>query len=196
MEFKGYGFRKTHVAFFITIPLLMATAMAGVDCPVCNGDGSVSNNVAMEQVQITGTEAVELGVKRNTCGMFLMYNYSVKLSIENNGPETATGWVMLYLIDYTEGKRLDTQYTVVEIPGNKSWEISYIVWFVSGHDEPVRTEVLADIFTGQVPCATCDGSGEISLNAWPIASSLKEKFIQLEQIEKPWSVPPWPVNLE
>lgn len=194
--FTGYRLQKKYAAFFVAIPLLLATALVDVNCPVCGGDGYVSNNVAMESVKIADVEAVELGILRNTCGLFLMYNYSVTLSIENSGADTARGWIQLYLIDFTEGKRLDTQYTVIEIPGKTSWQVSYGVWFVSGTDQPRKTEVMAEVFTGQVPCDTCNGSGKVSLNAWPIVNSLKERFVQLKQIEKPWSVPPWPVDLE
>ena len=188
--------RKTYAAFFICIPLLLTTALVKVDCPVCDGVGSVNNNVGMENVEITGVQATELGVVRNACGMFLMYNYAVTLEIENSGDETQTGWIVLYLIDYLAGKPLDTQYTVVEIPGKKSWEVFYKVWFLSGTDEPRRTEVKAEVFEGYVPCNSCDGRGKVSLNEWPIANALKDKFIQLQQIEKPWAPPEWPVDDE
>ena len=188
--------QKKHAAFFVTIPLLLTTAMINTGCPVCGGDGTISNNVAMESLKVTYVTAKELAIKRNTCGLFLMYNYDVKLSIENSGDADARGWIQLYLIDYKEGKKLDTQYTVVEIPAKTSWEVSYGVWFVSGTDQPQKTEVMADVFTGQVPCDSCGGKGKVTLNVWPIAKNLKERFIQTAQVEKPWDVPPWPVDLE
>jgi len=194
--FSKNRLQKKYAAFFVTIPLLLATALVQIKCPVCDGAGSVNNNVVMDNVQIKGVKATELRVLRNTCGLFLMYNYSVTLEIENSGPDTATGWVLLYLIDYLAGQPLDKQYTVVEIPGTKSWEVTYNVMFLSGTDEPRRTEVKAEVFKGQAPCSTCNNSGKVSLNTWPIVNNLKEKFIQLEQIDKPWSVPPWPVDLE
>jgi hypothetical protein len=194
--FFNIKLQKKHTAFFVAIPLLLTTAVLDTNCPVCGGDGSVSNNVAMESLKVTRVEAKEIGIKRNTCGLFLMYNYEVKISIENSGTTDARGWVQLYLIDYKEGKRLDTQYTVVEIPRQTSWEVSYGVWFISGTDQPQKTEVMADVFTGQVPCDSCGGKGKVTLNVWPIAKTMKEKFIQTAQVEKPWDVPPWPVDLE
>ena len=192
----GYRFQKKYAAFLLVVPLLLATAIVDIDCPVCSGRGTVSNNVSMENVKITHVEATKLGVLQHTCGMFLMYSYNVKLSIENSGPDDAAGWIMLYLIDYGVGKRLDIQYKVVEITGNTSWEVSYGVWFIIGTDQPQKTEVMADVFTGKVPCKSCGGSGRVSINVWPVVRSLEDRFIQLDQITKPWSVPEWPVDLE
>ncbi len=188
--------QKKYAAFLFVVPLLVLTAMVEVSCPVCGGSGKVNNNQAMESVQISHVQAKELGVKRNTCGLFLVYSYQVIISLENAGPGTATGWLLLYLIDYAAGKPMDRQYTVVEIAGKTSVDVTYNVLFLSGTDEPRRTEVRAEVFQGEVPCQSCNGKGRVPLNAWPIVNGLKEKFIQLQQIEKPWSVPPWPIDLE
>jgi hypothetical protein len=196
MSFAKYKLNNKHFAIFAVVPLLVVTALVNVNCPVCTGKGSVSSNLAMENVKITDVEAVELGIMRNSCGMFLMYNYSITLSIENSGPDTATGWLLLHLIDYYAGKPLDRQYTVAEIPGNKSLKLTYRVWFLSGTDEPRKTEVDAEVVNGDVPCETCKGTGRVPLNTWPLVNSLKGKFIQLAQIETPWAIPPWPIDIE
>ena len=196
MSFVRYRPNKKHIAFFAVVPLLVITALVNAGCPVCDGDGSVNSNPAMLNVQITDVKAVELGIVRNTCGLFLMYNYSITLSIENSGPDTATGWILLHLIDYYAGKPLDKQYAVVEIPGKQSWEVTYRGCFLSGTDEPRRTEVAAEVLNGEVPCETCNGTGKVALNAWPLVNSLQQRLKQLAQIEKPWAIPPWPVDLE
>jgi hypothetical protein len=196
MALSKYQLNKKHFAFFALVPLLVVTALVKGNCPVCEGTGTVNSNLAMANVKITKVEAVELGVVRNSCGMFLMYNYNLTISIENSGPETATGWLLLHLIDYYAGKPLDRQYSVAEVPGNKSLKITYRVSFMSGTDEPRRTEVAAEVLNGDVPCETCRGTGKVPLNTWPLVNSLKESFVQLAQIETPWAIPPWPIDLE
>jgi hypothetical protein len=181
--------QKKYLAFFTVVPLLVVTTLFEVECPVCDGTGTILNNPAMENVRIVDIESKEVGTLYHACGMFLMYKYDVRITLENQGDETARGWLKMVLIDFKEGKPADTQYTVVEVQAGSSWAIEYSISFSSNHDEKRVTEVKAEILTGEIPDETCDGTGKIPLNTWPLVNNLKDKFQELEQIEIPW-VPP------
>jgi hypothetical protein len=193
---SGMKFQKKYIAFFAIVPLIAATAIITVPCPVCEGTGFVSSNPEMDNVQITDIQSKEGPVVRDACGMFLIYNFEVTLSVENDGPDTATGWLLMYLIDFKDGKVIDQQYTVIEIPGSASWDVTYEISFQAGHDQPRRTEVQAKLITGEVPCETCNATGRVSINTWPVVNALKDNFLQLHHAEKPWAPPSWPVDDE
>ena len=184
-----FKFQKKYLAFFTLVPLLVVTTLFQVECPVCNGTGYMSSNPSMENVRLVDVESEEVATMYHACGMFLMYKYDVKLTLENMGDETAIGWLKMILIDFVEGKPIDTRYTVVEVPKQTSWIIEYSVWFQSNHDEKKVTEVATSILTGEIPDETCNASGKIPINTWPLVNNLKDKFQKIVQIEVPW-VPP------
>ena len=171
------------------MPLLLVTSFIQVDCPVCNGTGVVSNSLGMENVRIVELESREIGTMYHACGMFLMYGYEIDITLKNSGSQDAIGWIKMTLVDFLEGRPTDNRYTVVEIPANSSWEFQFSAWFQSNHDEKRVTEVRAEVLTGEVPDETCNGTGKISLNTYPVISSLKQQFQELYAAEIPW-VPP------
>ena len=184
-----FKFQKKHLAFFSVVPLLLITSFVEVDCPVCEGTGVVSNSLGMENVKIVEMESREIGTMYHACGMFLMYGYEVNMTLENQGDQDAIGWIKLVLIDFEEGKPTDNRYTVVEVPANSAWEFQFSAWFQSNHDEKRVTEVQAAVLTGEVPDETCDGTGKVALNQYPLISNLKNQFQHLYVAEVPW-VPP------
>jgi len=184
-----FRFQKKYLAFFTVVPLLLVTTFVDVDCPVCDGTGFVTNSLGMENVKIVDIESQEIGTMYHACGLFLMYGYEVSITLENQGDQDATGWLKMVLIDFEEGKPQDNQYTVVEVPANSAWEFKYSLWFQSNHDERKVTEVQAAILTGEVPDETCDGTGKVALNQYPLVSNLKNQFQQLYVAEVPWAPP-------
>ena len=188
LPFK-FRFQKKYLAFLTVVPLLLVTTFVEAECPVCDGTGQILNNPAMENVRIVDIESGEVETLYNTCGMFLMYHYAVTITLENQGDEEAVGWLKMVLIDFVEGIPTDTQYTVVRVPKSSSWVINYSMWFTSNHDEERVTEVKTEILKGAIDDETCNGTGSIPVNTWPLVNSLKDKFQETSQIEVPW-VPP------
>lgn len=186
---KGFRFQKKYVAFLTVVPLLVVTALVNVECPVCEGDGVVSSGYNMEQVRIVDIQSKEGAVFRPSCDMFLMYEYDVVLSLSNDASEEAVGWIKMVLVDFSEGKPLASQYTVVEIPGRTTLEIGYNLWFNTGLDEPLKTEVKAEVITGEIEDVTCNGTGKVSLNSLPLISSLEGKLKETARVEKPFAPP-------
>jgi len=185
----GFKFQKKYFTFFTVVPLLLITTFVGVDCPVCDGTGIVSNSLGMEKVKIVEMESEEIGSFYHACGMFIMYGYEVKITLENKGNQDAVGWLKMVLIDFVEGTPEDNQYTLVEVPAGSIWEYEFKMWFQSNHDKKRVTEVKAAVLTGEVPDETCNGTGKIALNQYPLISNLKDEFQQLNMAEVPWAPP-------
>ena len=181
--------QKKYFAFLLIVPLLTVTAIAKIDCPVCGGDGIIDGMQAMENVKLVDIESREVDKLRDACSSYLMYNYDIKLSLTNEGSETAIGFLKMILIDFTEGKVLDTQYTVVEITGETSLDIDYNIWFETGLDQASQTLVNATVLTGDIPDVTCDGTGKVSLNTWLLINQLKSNFQEITRAEKPFASP-------
>ncbi len=186
---KGFRLQKKYIAFLTVVPLLMVTALVPVDCPVCEGDGFLSSMPGMENVKLTRIQSNEKDILRDACSMYLMYNYDIILSLTNEGSDTVVGFVKLVLIDFSEGEALSTQYTVIEIPGESTLDIAYNVWFETGLDEPLKTEVNAEVLIGEVPDKTCNGTGKLSLNTLFLADSLKSSFQEISRVELPFTSP-------
>jgi hypothetical protein len=187
--FKKTLSKKKYIAFLFVVPVLAVTALIDVDCPVCDGRGVITGFPAMENVALTDIESREVDTIRDACTSFIMYNYDVTISLTNEGQETAVGFIKMILLDFTEGKLLDTKYTVVEIAGETTLDIAYNIWFESGLDEELRTLVNAEVLVGDVPDVTCEGTGRISLNTWPLINQLKNSFIEVARSEKPFAKP-------
>jgi len=185
----NFRFHKKYIAFFFVVPVLTITSMININCPVCGGDGVISGMPAMENVKLIGIESREIDTVRDACSSFLMYNYDIKLSLVNEGKDTAVGFIKMFLMDFTQGKVLDIQYTVVEIPGETSLDIVYNIWFETGLDEKLKTVVNATVLTGDVPDLTCNGTGKISLNTWPLINQLKNSFQEVTRAERPFTSP-------
>ena len=162
----------------MVVPLLTITAIIKVDCPVCDGKGIMSAMPAMENVKLTRIESTEIDTVRDACSSFLMYNYDIKLSLTNDGDDVAVGFLKMILMDFTQGIVLDMQYTVIEIPEKTSLDVAYNIWFETGLDEKLKTLVNASVIIGDVPDITCNGTGKISINTWPLISKLKNIFIK------------------
>lgn len=185
----NFRFHKKYIAFFFVVPVLTITSMININCPVCGGDGVISGMPAMENVKLVDIESREIDTVRDACSSFLMYNYDIKLSLVNEGKDTAVGFIKMFLMDFTQGKVLDIQYTVVEIPGETSLDIVYNIWFETGLDEKLKTVVNATVLTGDVPDLTCNGTGKISLNTWPLINQLKNSFQEVTRAERPFTSP-------
>lgn len=190
---KGFRLQKKYVAFLTVVPLLMVTALIPVDCPVCEGDGFLSSMPGIENVKLTDIQSNEKDILRDACSMYLMYNYDIILSLTNEGSNTAVGFVKLVLIDLSEGKALSTQYTVIEIAGESTLDVAYNVWFGTGLDEPLKTEVNAEVLIGEIPDRTCNGTGKVSLNTLFLADSLKSSFQEVSRSERPFMLPVGPL---
>lgn len=175
-------FQKKYMAFFTVVPLLVLTGLIQMECPVCEGSGYVSGSPGMENVVIIKSEHNQRYVNRdmNMCGMYVMYLYDVQISAVNKGAEDTWGYVKLTLVDLKQGKVVDNQYVILEVPAGMSLDVSFTVWFLSEEDILLlRDEVRCEVVIDEVPDITCRGKGRLPLNSWFVANGLKDTFIEL-----------------
>jgi len=193
MSLRGKSRVKTGViAFFAVIPLLLVTAVVPATCPVCNGTGVVNSTPGAENISIQKFDYYEQQVKRDTCGVYIVFKYGVSISLLNESEADVDAWFLMTLVDITkeEGHNtVDTQYIQVHVPAKAVVNDSFSVVFGTGLDEPGRTQVRGEIVVGGVPDATCSGTGHVSLNAWPFVSALKSSFNKVVREVNPYHPP-------
>lgn len=194
MKLGRFRFQKKYVAFIVVVPLLMLTSLLQIECPVCQGQGSISSSPAMENVELVQIEEVEAYVLRDVCEMYILFRYDVILTLKNNGPEAAEGWIKMILRDTSKSTPMDIQYITIEIPGETFIESIYTVWFQSGLDLEGMTEIHGEVVTGEIPDVTCNGTGKVSLNSWLVVKGLKESFQEtirtIKEFKPPLYFPP------
>lgn len=186
-----FRFQKKYIAFLTVVPLLVVASLFQVECPVCEGLGFMASSPAMEYVEITNAESDEVYVTREVCDAFIAYKYDIMLTLKNNGPEDVEGYIKLVLKEYAKGRVMDIQYLSVAIPGESAIEATYTVWFGTGLDVPGRTDIYAEVVTGEVPDDTCNGNGKVSLNTWLLVNGFKDSFREVVRVHHEYKPPVW-----
>lgn len=188
--------KPRYLAFFGVIGLLTLTALISVPCPVCDGTGKVSKAVGMENVRIVSIESEQNYVNMDFCLGYILYKYTVNLTLSNSGNEEASGWIKLVLKGRYEGAEslsnvFDVNYVGIEIPPMKTVNDSFVVWFQTAYDIPLAISVDAEVEEGAVDCLGCDGKGSVKLNTWLISNSLKGSIEKITRMEQEFKPPPW-----
>ena len=173
------------LAFFGIVPLLLATALIKVPCPICGGSGSVSST-GMEGVTISKIESSTQSTSLQACANYRLYNMEVTLTLSNSGTRDADGFVDLYMLDYSKGTILDTEFTVEEVPAGTEVTDTFYAYFKVEVDTTGPVTVSAAVEKSNIACKACNGTGKVALNAWPFYSSMKANFTETQRIEKPY----------
>jgi hypothetical protein len=176
------------LAFFGIIPLLLATALFRVPCPICDGSGSVSST-GMEGVTISKVESSTQSTSLQACANYRLYNMEITLTLYNSSDRDADGFVDLYLLDYSKGTILDNEFTVEEIPAGTEVTDTFNAYFKVEVDTTGPVSVTAGVEKSGIPCKACNGTGKVALNAWPFYNSMKANFTETQRIFKPYKAP-------
>ena len=192
MTNNKFKLQKKHLAFFTIVPLLAATAFVKIPCPTCHGAGHVSST-GMDEVVVTKMVFTEVNIFRAGCDTYRVYQYDLALTLENYADHDAGGYINLVLVDYYTGRKLDTQFTVAEIPASTSVEHFCTVYFLTSAmiDQPDRTEIYVDVLKSNVDCRACTGAGKVALNSWALSRNMKDSLVASQRIEKPAIPPLW-----
>ncbi|MCK9524722.1 MAG: hypothetical protein M0R49_02185 [Limnochordia bacterium] len=187
-----FRIQKRYIAFFTLVPILALTALIKTPCPVCDSQGTLSSS-SMDEVEIVSVEYRELTRFLAGCDSYRVYQYEVDVVFENHSHEEAGGWVNLFLIDFTTGKLLDTQFAIAEVEPQSATENTFTVYFSTSVmvDQPKITEVQASINKGDVSCKACNGSGKVAINSWPLVNELKDTYIETQREPRPYMPPIW-----
>ena len=196
MLVNKFKLQKKYLAFFTIVPLLTATAFIKVPCPTCHGDGIVSST-GMDEVYVVKLISTEVSIFMIGCDTYRVYQYDITMTLDNYADHDAGGYINLILIDYNTGHKLDTQFTVAEIPANTSVEHTCTVYFTASItiDRPNRTEIQTNVLKSNVECRTCAGTGRVALNTLALSRNLKDALIASQRIETP-AIPPLFVEQE
>jgi hypothetical protein len=143
----------------------------------------------MEDVFISGLEFDQKYLNMDFCMGYTLYKYDVTLTLTNHGSGDATGWIKVVLKGYLKGNVLDVKYVGVEIPGSATVSDTFTVWFQTAYDVPPSVTIDAGVEMGGVDCLACSGSGSMPLNAWFMASGLKDSLKRVTRMEQEF-IPP------
>ena len=190
-----FKLQKKHVAFFTIVPLLVATAFIKVPCPVCRATGGIESS-NMRWVSTSDIKATSGGVYLAFCGVYRIYITDISLTLLNNSAEDANGYLSLILLDYTTGQVLDNQYVVVNVPANKQVNIVHNIFFQTNVDDPQTVKVNAKVVASNIPDKACNGTGYVTMNAWPLFTAMKNRVTGAQQVSvvdpvfQPFFLPP------
>lgn len=183
--------KKQYIAFFGVVGVAILTALISVPCPVCNGTGKATTAVGMENVFIAQFESNQSYVSQDFCMGWVLYKYTVNLTLSNGGDETATGWIKLVLKRFLTGQPLDTNYVNIEVPGSSTVQDSFAVWFQTPFEVSPDSIVDAVIELGGVKCLACNGTSSVSVNTWLLANSVKSTLLKITRLEHEFKPPPF-----
>jgi hypothetical protein len=180
-----FSLRRRHLAAAGVLVLLLLPSLITVKCPVCQAGGYVSRP-HMEKVEITGVKIVqtstlppaegETSPKGQTCV------YEVEASALNQSASRARGYIRFILADATDGTTLLEAYGRMEIEGNSSRVIPYTLLQDVEGESPRPAVVNAQVVLNDMPDIACQGSGRVSLMAWPLANWNRERLTLLSGV--------------
>ena len=190
-------FTKKYIAFFTVIPLLLILSTITAKCPVCRGTGKLSSTPGMKDVEMVSSTYKEILISRDVCTTYIVYSYTITLTLKNNGADATTGYVKAILKGYAKGNVLDSQYLPVSIPGQSTVEEKYDIAFKAGLDQPEAAKVETQLESGDFDCKICSGSGKVALNSWLLARTLENSYRSISLIEHEYTPAPYlPPDIE
>ncbi len=192
MKDKKFKVQKKYIAFFVIVPLLVATAFVGLPCPVCNGTGVVSSN-GTAGVQLTKLNYRETSTYIAACDNFRAYMFHIDVDLDNTSEtDVAEGWIAFNLITAGSGILIDTKYGLISLQpqesGTYGFDTSFVVDFTV--DESNATYITAQVLRGDVPDNACNGTGRVSLNEFLLKRQMSDSFRSEQKAFRPY-VPPF-----
>lgn len=189
--------RPKYFTFTIVVLALTVTSLIPTECPVCHGSGILKATPGMENVKITDVETELMTAIFNGCDMYILYNFELKITVENANTHPIEGWIKTTLLAKELGRELDFQYVPVAIPDAINASIpykmivTYSIWYQTQIESVDWIEVETEVVNESIEDATCKGTGRISLNMLPIVSALEEDLRKEGNIEIPYQPPIW-----
>jgi len=193
-EFWSKFGTKKAIVFFTLIPVLTIFSLIRTECPVCGGTGQLASLPGMEYVEILRYSSEELYVTREICEAFIVYKYKLAIELQNEGDQETEGYIKLILKEYITGNVIDIQYVSVAIAAKTIMETDYTVYFGTGIDIPGKTEISAEVVTGEIEDTVCDGTGSVPINLAFLINGFKDSFLEearsIKQYKPPVYYPP------
>jgi hypothetical protein len=171
--------------FLVVTPLLLATALIKIECPVCDGSGSIIGSVGMERVIVVTMEDRIIDSIQDACSGYVVTKARPVITVNNIGSDVAAGWLKINLVNLETKEELAVQYLPVEVsPSATSVLQSLLVFaFYSADIPPQNIGLKAEPLTGTVPDTVCGGTGKVTLNSYLLARAYQDKLVSLVQSE-------------
>jgi len=178
-------FAKPKFYFIAIVPLLLATAVLKVDCPVCHGQGSVNGSNNMGTVHVVAVEGRIIDSMQDACTGYIVTKARPYITAYNLGTDDANGWLTVDLFNMDTGESLAKQYLPVTVGANTTVILNSLVVFAfySADIPPKHLDIKIETLTGTVPCTVCDGSGKVSLNTSFLANTFENQLVAEIQTE-------------
>ncbi len=165
--------------FLAVVPLLLATALIRVPCPVCHGVGTISESQNMDDIYIMSVDSMIFGYTKDACSMYVLVKSRPQVYVSNRGEEVAKGWLKMDLIDIRTEQVLAVQFLAIEVSANSFSILNYPLAFgYYSAEDPGDMDIKASILNDNAPDIACDGHGTVPLNAYPLINAFKERLVQ------------------
>lgn len=176
---KIIGKPKTYFLVFFIAPLLLSTALIQVQCPVCDGKGSIVSSTGMDGVKVISVEPRIISSVQDACSNYVITKARPTVSLMNIGEVPAQGWLKMHLVDVTTGQNLADQYLQVaaDPQANAIQESLLVFAFYAADTPPENLGITAEVMAGDAPDLVCNGTGHVSLNTYLLARAYKEKLV-------------------
>ena len=177
---------KPKLYFLAIAPLLLATALIKVECPVCYGEGSVVGSVGMDRIHIVSTESRIIDSIQDACTGYIVTQARPIITVFNVATESAEGWLELTLVNADTGDKLATRHVPVTISGESTVVLNSLLAFAfySADIPPENLEIVAEPLTDTVDDPVCNGSGRVSINTYFLAKAFKDRLVSTVQLEQ------------
>ena len=164
-----FTLQKKAVAFFGIVPLLLVTAWIPVPCPACHGSGAISSHgmayVTLAEPPVVTTSGAP---QKIYCDSWLLYKTGIILTLQNDGDQDASGFVVLRWTDPVSGYLSETQTVAISASAGKITQqrVSVVLTMPEAESSGTLPKVLVTIPDDRHPCDECNGSGKVMLNTW------------------------------
>lgn len=189
------GKPKYYFIFPVVVAVLFSTSLIQIPCPVCEGSGTLSQSIGMQNIRIVSIESRILDNVQDACTGYIVTSSNPIITVTNAGSETAMGYLSLHLIDLTNGQELAHQNLALEAAPNALTVLQSYVYFpyntvdTPPEDMDIRVEVRAD----NIECSACNGSGHIGLSAYLLTRSYKDKLVGNILSQSEYSTEEWTI---
>jgi hypothetical protein len=171
---------KYYFIFPVMVLALFGTSLIRVPCPVCGGTGGLSQSVDMQDVRVVSVESRVLSSQQDACTNYIVTHADPIININNvNADTTASGYLVLHLVDIETGKTVASQDLAVTAAPNTTSILESEIYFAYNTVDtpPENLEIEAEVLLDSVPCIACNGTGRVSLTAYPLTRSYRDTFI-------------------
>ena len=107
-----------YLIFPVVVAAFFSTSLIKVNCPVCDGAGTLCQSVGMADVTVVSSDSRILNSIQDACTSYIVTTADPIITVSNSGSQTAQGYLILNLIDTDTGKTLASQDMAVTADPN------------------------------------------------------------------------------